>query len=592
MIPFERAEMDGTLAGRFRRVVQAVPEHEALVDGDERLTYAALDAASDRVAAALADVPPDRPVGLYFGIGVDAVVALLGALKAGVPAIPIDPVAPPEGLVDLFGQVDRVLTDRQHAAACRDRAGATPVHEMPLAPAAAAPRTPDPRAPAVIYMTSASSGPSKGVLRTNRSLCWHASLQARHHGFGPGDRITHVSSFAFAGSVPAIFGGLMSGATVEAFDIRKHGSTALARWAEAHRITVLQVTATAMRDVVESQAQNRTGWQPRRIVISSEVLRRTDIAAIRERIGWTSCVVINRLASSEAGMITEWEIEPGRLQDDGSIPVGWPVEERIVTIVDEAGQPVPAGEAGEIVVGGDYTAIGYWNRPDLTAEKFRPDPDRPGCLRVFSGDLGRLMPDGMLEYLGRADQMVKVRGFRVELPAVEAALRAQPGVSEAVVLATPTRTGDLRLSAWVQREPGADVSGLGLRRALTVNLPDYMVPWRVGVFDDLPRTAGGKIARSAMPSLAGPRPEGLPPAVPVVTETEEMLVRIWSDLFEVDEIGREDDFLEMGGDSIDMVHVAACLYEERSVFITDSELFEHPKLADMAVAIDRSAAEE
>lgn len=592
MIAFDTAEFDGTIPDRLRRIVAAQPMAEAVVEEGSSLTYAALDAESDRAAAALADVPAGGVVALVFGIGIDAIVALLGALKAGVPAMPIDPASPPEEAVALLSAVARVVTAPALAAWCRDRAGAVPVQVGPVqagrvqaGPGAVA-RTPRPEDPAVIYLTSATSGPAKGVVRPQRSLCWHAGLQTRHHGYAPGDRIAHISSFAYAGSIPALLGGLLAGATVEAFDLRGRGAHALGRWAAARRISVLPVTPAVLRDLMEAPATLLRGWQPRRIIAGGDVLRPEDVAAIRDRLGW-NCAVVNRLASSEAGMIAEWVIDGARLQGQEVVPVGWPVEGRSIEILDEQGQAVPAGQVGEIVVSGDYTATGYWQRPALTAERFRPDPRRPGALRVFSGDLGRLRPDGLLEHLGRADQMVKIRGYRVELAAVEAALCRQEGVAEAVVQAVRTAGGELRLAAWVQPVAAAGASGLALRQRLASLLPDYMVPWRLGVFDALPRGAGGKIARGRLPPLRGPRPHGMPPATPPRSATEALLAAIWRDLFEVDEIGRDDDFFEMGGDSLDMLQVAARLYERQPVFITDAELLEHPRLADMAAAVDK-----
>ncbi|HEV7455609.1 MAG TPA: non-ribosomal peptide synthetase [Roseococcus sp.] len=586
MIPFERAEFDATIPSRLRRVVAALPDAVALVDGDQVLTYAALDAATDRAAATLADLPPGAAVALVFGIGMDAIIALLGALKAGVPAVPIDPAAPPEDVIGLFAQVARIVTGPAQEAWCRDRAGHVPV-QVGLASGAsgAVIRAPRPEDTGIIYLTSASTGPAKGVVRSQRSLCWHGGMQTRHHGYAPGDRIAHLSSFAYAGSTPAILGGLLAGATVEVFDIRRHGLVALGNWAAERRITVLPLTPPVLRDLVEARLAEREAWQPRRIIVGGDALRPEDVTALRDRLGW-DCAVVNRLASSEAGMIAEWVVDPAAIQGREVVPVGWPVEERHVTLVDEQGEPVPVGEIGEIVVSGDYTSLGYWNRPDLTAERFRPDPERPGGVRIFSGDLGRLHPDGMLEHLGRADQMVKIRGYRVELAAVEAVLCRQEGVAEGVVQAVRTAGGDMRLAAWVQPTPGVEINGIALRRRLAALLPDYMLPWRVGVFAALPRSAGNKIARGRLPPLSGARPDGMAPPVPTRSETEGLLAEIWSEIFEVDEIGREDDFFEFGGDSLDMLQVAAGLYERRAVFITDSDLLAHPRLADMAAAVD------
>lgn len=582
---FERADMEGTLPDRFRRIAAALPQQPAIVDGARHLTYAELDAASDRMAESLADLAAGEPVALVFGLGIEAIVALLGALKAGLPAMPIDPAVPPEGLDELLATMRRVVTEPAHAAWCAAHAGDVTV-QVGADGHRGIPAGPRPEDVAVIYLTSASTGASKGVMRTHRSICWHGGLQSRHHGYGPGDRIAHVSSFAFAGSVPAVFGALVSGATLEAFDLRGRGVGAFAGWAAARGITVLPCVASVLREVVEARIKAGGSWQPRRIIVGSEVLHRADMLAIRQRLGW-SCAVVNRLASSEAGMIAEWEVDLAAFEGD-DVPVGRPVEDRTITILDEDGTPAPHGVAGEILVGGDYTAIGYWQRADLTQERFRPDPAVQGRWQFASGDLGRFNESGMLEYLGRVDHMVKVRGFRVELGAIEAALRALPGVGEAVVQAGRTASKDVRLSAWVQRTEGARITGVELRRQLRTQLPDYMVPWRIGIFDALPRTSGGKLARGSMPKLAGPRPDGMPPFVPPRGPTEELLAAIWRDLFEVDDIGRDDDFRELGGDSLDLLQVTAVLYEQREIFITDADLVEHPRLADMAAVVDRA----
>lgn len=588
MTPLSRADIEIPVGELFRRVAHRQPGALAIADDAAELTYAELDARSDAVAAGLAGLPRDRLVALAFGHGHAAIVALLGAIKAGVPALPLDPAAPPEGLEGLLATAQLILAEPAAEGWARTRGGGVPVVSA-LPACGALPSPPDPGSPAVVFATSASTGPAKGVVRSHRSLVRHAWFLPNRHGYAPGDRISHLSSFAYAGSVPVIFGGLLSGAAIETFDLRRHGAAEFVAWAEGRGLTVLQLTPSLLREAAEILAGAGARWQPRRVTVGGEAMRVADLRMLRERLGWT-CPVVNRLASSEAGIIAEWEVEAGRLGGAENAPVGLPVEDRQVAILGDAGEEALPDEPGEILVRGAHLASGYWGRPDLTAERFRPDPLVPGGVVLHTGDLGALRPDGLLLHLGRVDQMVKIRGYRVELAQVEAALRALPEVAEAVASAHVTQLGTPRIVAHVQPRPQTVTSASALRRSLQARLPDYMVPWRIKLLDSLPLTSGGKIARRALPPFGGERPDGLGPLVPPRTPTEALLAEIWSELFEVDAIGRNDDFHELGGDSLDILHVAACLFDRVAAFVNDAELLEHPRLADMAALVDGAAA--
>lgn len=591
MIAFGRDEIEGTVGARFRRVAAAQPDARAIGDGADGITYAELDARSDAYAAGLARLPGDGAVALVFPHGIEAVVALFGALKAGVPAMVVDPLAPPDGTGALLATAWLVVTEPSCVAWCEARAAGVPIHAGPP-PVLAPPRPPPgPDSSGVIFHTSASTGAAKGVVRSHRTLLRHAWFLPDRHGYGPGERVSHLSSFAYAGSVPVIFGGLLSGATIEVFDIRHRNAADFTAWACERDITLLQVTPTLLREVVEILGRTRHPWQPRRVTVGGEALRASDLHAMRGQLGW-QCPVVNRLASSEAGIIAEWEVDAARIGADGGVPVGWPVEDRIIRILDEDGTPLPPRTPGEIVIGGECLSPGYWRMPAETAARFRPDPDRPGGVLLFSGDLGRMDEDGLLEHLGRVDQMVKIRGYRVELGQVEAALRKVPGVADAVVLRIPTRVGTDRLLGYVRPAPGLVLDGLAVRAAAGRFLADYMLPWRILVLDHFPLTAGGKIARQALPLPDTSRPAGLPPFVQPRTGTERLLAGIWSQLFEIDEIGRDDNFIDLGGDSLDVLHVTGELYAAMTLYLNDGELLETPTLSAMAEAVDRARAQD
>lgn len=587
MIAFGRDEIEGTVGARFRRVAAALPDARAIGDGATALTYAEFDARSDAYCAGIAGLPPDRPIALVFSHGIEAVVALLGALKAGVPVIPVDPLAPPDGSGALLAATQLVVTEPDLEEWCAARAEGNPVYVGPP-PALAAPGAPPrPESTAVIFHTSGSTGAAKGVIRTHRTLLRHAWFLPNHHGYGPGDRVSHLSSFAWAGSVPVIFGALLSGAAMEVFDLRRRNAADFTAWASDEDITLLQVTPSLLREMVQILQRGCNPWQPRRVTVGGEALRGSDVLALRRDLGW-QCPVVNRLASSEAGPIAEWEVDTARIRADGNVPVGWPVADRRILIMDEDGSLLPPNTPGEIVIGGDFLSPGYWRMPEATAERFRADPDHEGQFLLFSGDLGSLGEDGLLNHLGRTDQMVKIRGYRVELAQVESALRQVHGVQDAVVVRARTRIGTDRLLGYVRPAPGAAIKGILVRAALARLLPEYMVPWRVQVLDQFPLTTGGKIAREALPRLDGGRPSGLPAIVPLATETERLLADIWSELLEIDEISRDDNFFDLGGDSLDLLHVAGELFSQLTLFLNDNDLYEHPTLAAMAQAVDEA----
>ena len=590
MIAFDRTEIDRTVGARFELVAAAQPGAIAIAHGDKTWSYQQVMTASDAYKAAFGGLQPALPVALVFSHGALAIIAMIGAIRAGVPVIPIDASKPPNPLLDAIAACQIVATEPDYATWCRDHSGSVPVAVGPdeIAKFQATDHSYNgpkalPASPCVIYLTSGTTGGVKGAVRSHRSILRHAWHLPEYHGYGPGDRQAHVSSFAFGGSVPVIFGGLLSGGKIDVFNIKQQSASDFARAIGQRNITILQLTPSLMREVVDILASQAGDWQPRLIVVGGEQLNTSDIIDLRNRLGWT-CPIIHRLASSEAGVIAEWQIDLEGLGADSPVPVGYEVLDREISILDEFGQPTATNDIGEIVITGDYLASGYWRRPDLSAEKFSPAPLplAPDRQRLATGDMGRKRQDGRLEFLGRKDNLVKIRGYRVELGAIEQSLRSLPNVSDAAVVMQNDDSGKAQLIGYVQRARNAVVLSHQIRVELLKSMPDYMVPRRIIVLDAFPLTAGGKLSRHALPKPDRCRPPGLAELVAPETGMERVLAKIWAGILEIDEISRTDDFFDLGGDSLEAMKVALQLQTHLGFQFFETDLFQSTDLQGMA----------
>jgi non-ribosomal peptide synthetase component F/acyl carrier protein len=598
MIPFLRSEIEGTIGARFETVARHAPDAVAIASGDKTWTYGDVLDQSEQYRKNFSRLGTVAPVALVFSHGVEAIIAMMGAIRAGVPVIPLDPQAPPEDVASSVSICQLVVCEPEFEDWCHAHVGPLPVvagqeglEEFDQLGPEGTVAAPTPDCPCIIFLTSGTTGAAKRPFRTHRALSRHIWQLPTYHEYGPTDRQAHISSFAFGGSVPVILGGLLTGGAIDVFDLRRTNASALAGAMSARGVTILQLTPSLMRELTDILAQNPTHWQPRLIVVGGEKLYAQDLLALRDRLGWT-CPVVHRLASSEAGVIAEWRVDLNVIDADAMVPVGYPVQDREITIVDENGQDLSHGEKGEIVIRGDYLANGYWGRTDLTQEKFSADP-MPECLtrqRFATGDIGYFQPNGLLNYLGRKDSMVKIRGYRVELGAIENVMRAINGVTNATVLVKKNRRNTDILLAYAQRAQDVDLNAFTVRTKLQKQLPDYMVPRRIIVMDEFPLTAGGKVAVQKLPNLGRDRPEGMPTMIPPQGRIEGVLAEIWADVLEIDEISRDDDFFDLGGDSLEALQVAMMLQKRTGEAFEETDIFFASDLKGMAEIVAKCSA--
>lgn len=563
--------MDGaslTLRARLEAQVAARGDRPALIAAGTRLSYRALDAAANALAVRLraAGAAPGTHVALILPPDARRLIGALAILKADCAYVPID------ASLDTARAAELIAHARCSAVLSADG------DDIAAAPIAAL----DPARTGAAYLrfTSGSTGAPKAILHGQLTALRLAEAFADSVGVRPDDRVSFFNPFWHT----LVWGTLVAGAALHVFDLRA-GPHALADWIDDEAISVYSSFPTAFRGFTGSLPPQRRLASVSRISLSGETLTAADIAAARRHFA-PDCVLVNSYGASELGHITACAITPDSEREDASIPVGTPVAGVEILLLEETLRPAPTGESGEIAVRCAHLAAGYWERPDLTARSYVPDPAREGGVLYLTGDIGRLDGLGRLHVLGRKDRQLKVRGHRLQPDEIAAVLSTHPAVAEAAVAGFPHWSGDTRLAAYVvarvaQRpEPGE------LRAHVAARLPAYMVPLHIAVLDGLPRTTAGKIDWRALPApdAGAAPPPGPAPAVSRALELQ--ILQIWEEQLTARPIGLDDDFFELGGDSLAATEVALHLEALTGQTLPITTLFETPTIRALADRIE------
>lgn len=568
------------------------PDAVAVRHGEEELSHGELDRRANQLAHHLraAGVGPDAVVGLCLPRCVDRIVAVLAVWKAGGCFVPLDAEHPPARLAGMVAEADiRVLvTDRERRARLPRTGGHTVLVDAHRARIDAQPAEPPepvggPDDLAYVIYTSGSTGRPKGVMVTHRGLVNLIRAQRGHFGLGSGDRVLQWAAATFDASVFETVLALGAGATLHVADQERVApGRDLADLLRDERITALVVTPSAL-------AATAAGPLPelRLLVLAGEALP-ADLVARWSAPGRR---VVNAYGPTEATVwVTAADVTPG----PDAPPIGRPVDGLLVRVLDAAGRPVPVGLPGELCVGGVALARGYLGQPEQTAERFGPDPYGPPGGRLYrTGDLVRWRPDGQLEFVGRADRQVKVRGFRIETGEVEAALRALPGVADCAVVAhaSPGAAQPDTLAAYVVPK-GTPVPAAELRDRLGQTLPGYLVPDVLHPVAALPLTGSGKLDEAALPAAARAAAEPAAPAREPRSTAERAVVALWSEVLGAAEIGVDDDFFELGGNSIKATQVVSRVRRLWQVDLPLRSLFQARTVAGFATVLERALAEQ
>ncbi|HEX2188170.1 MAG TPA: amino acid adenylation domain-containing protein, partial [Longimicrobiaceae bacterium] len=572
------------------------PDAVAVAREGGSLTYAELDLRANRLANHLRrlGVGPEVRVGVCMERSPELVVALLAVLKAGGAYVPLDPGHPPDRLAFVLEDADVAVVLTGGGPAERLPAGgARVVHldrDRPLI-AAESPSAPRvevaPESLAYVIYTSGSTGRPRGVMVPHAALASHMAWMGRVFPLAPDDRVLQKTPVAFDASVWEFWAPLQAGARlVPAAPGAHRDPPALLREVEEEGITVLQVVPTLLRGLLEAcGGERRTGL--RRLFCGGEALPAELAARAAAALG---AEVVNLYGPTEACIDATFQVRSGA-EPGTTVPIGRPVDHVAAYVLDAGGSPVPPGTPGELYLGGAQLARGYLGRPGPTAERWVPDPFGavPGERLFRTGDRVRRLADGALEFLGRVDHQVKLRGFRIEPGEVEAALREVQGVRDALVAVRVDAAGVERLVAWLEADGGVTVEGV--RRRLREQLPEYMVPGAFVLLEALPLTPNGKVDRGALPDPAPDRSAAGAYVAPR-TPTEETLAGIWAEVLGVERVGVHDSFFALGGHSLLAMRVVSRVREAVGVELPADAVFDAPTVAEMSALLLRRRAGE
>ncbi len=590
------------LPQRFEAQVEHSPDAVALIDADRKFSYRELNARANRLAHRLTAMGagPETLVGILSDRRAEMVVAILAVLKAGSGYLPLDPAYPDERLHFLLADARAPWVLTQAGVVERLRGHRTRVldlDELLRTAAGESCENPPPAAApenlAYVIYTSGSTGRPKGVMVTHAHVGRLFDVTAAGFRFGPGDVWTFFHSHAFDFSVWEIWGALNYGGRLVVVPyLTSRSPEAFYQLLSGEGVSVLNQTPSAFRQLVRAEQQlvsaERLPLALRLVIFGGEALEPSSLASWVERHGGVR--LVNMYGITETTVhVTQHPVGAEDVRSGRSL-IGRPIPDLGVHVLDARGRLLPIAVPGELFVGGGGVTRGYLGRPALTARRFVPDPwsGRPGARLYRTGDLGRRLANGCLEYLGRIDNQVQIRGFRVELGEIEAALEEHPAVARAVVVAREEGQGDHRLVGYVVpqgAEPGLDK----LRSFLREKLPEHMVPAILVPLARVPLTAHGKVDVRALPEPAPARPELEHSYVPPQTPVEEILAEIWGEVLGVFPVGIHDNFFSLGGDSIRSVQVIS-LAKQRGLELSLPRLFELQTVHELAAELTSGSA--
>jgi amino acid adenylation domain-containing protein/non-ribosomal peptide synthase protein (TIGR01720 family) len=582
----------------FEEQAELTPAALAVVFEDATLSYGELNQRANQLAHYLRqlNVQPDQLVGIAMERSLELVVALLAVLKAGAAYVPLDPEYPRERLAFMLQDADVsvLLTQNALLSQLPEHHAQTICLESEWDDISKAsdtnpcvPITPDNLA-YVIY-TSGSTGTPKGAMNSHRAICNRLLWMQEAFQLTDHDRVLQKTPFSFDVSVWEFFWPLMFGAQLVVARPGGHRDSAyLARLIAEEKITTLHFVPSLLRVWLEEPELNRCE-SLRRVICSGEALDYN----LQQRFFevFTDVELHNLYGPTEAAVdVTAWQCA----NDNGLklVPIGRPIANLQIHLLDQHLEPVPVGVKGELYIGGVGLARGYWNRPELTAEQFIPHPySREDGERLYrTGDVGRYLHGGEIEYLGRVDEQVKIRGYRIELGEIEAVLGGHPAVRECVVMAREEMAGDKRLVAYFV--PNEVVYENDLREHLRASLPKYMVPPSLVSLDHLPLNANGKVDRKALPAPGEVRATDESGTRTSLTPTEEMLAGIWAEVLRVTQVCAEDNFFDLGGHSLLATQLISRIRDVFNLELPLRVLFESPVLSHLAVRIDEDLRAE
>jgi aspartate racemase len=570
----------------FERQTEAMPDRVAVVCGDETLTYSELNRRANRLAHYLRRLGagPETLVALSMRRSLDLIVSTLGILKAGGAYLPLDAHYPAERIAFMLEDANApiLLTEESllhklpannSNIVCIEREAETISRCDSRNPESGA------KADNLAYVmyTSGSTGRPKGVMVEHRSIV-RLVRNTNYADFTSDQVFLQFAPMTFDASTFEIWGALLNGARLAIMPDSAPSLEELGRAIKQYEVTTLWLTAGLFHLMVDERLEDLRPL--RQLLVGGDVLSVTHVQQALDRL---DCDLINGYGPTENTTFTCCHSIRER-PIGNSVPIGKPIANTQVYILDSQLEPVRLGEVGELYIGGDGLARGYLNRADLTAERFVPSPfSEISSARLYkTGDLARFLPDGTIGFLGRADTQVKIRGYRIELEEIEITLTLHPGVRQAVVLAREIAAGDKQLVAFVVSRPGEEPEICKLRSYLEKKLPDYMIPAFLFTLDALPLDPNGKLDRRRLLEMIPHRQLRTSAFVEPGTETERTIASVFQNVLQVEKVGADDNFFDLGANSLQLARIHSRL---QNVFNSDMKiiaLFQNPTVSALA----------
>jgi len=595
-IGWDDSDLGRSVTDRFERVVRQYPHRLAVKTREQQLTYDELNQAANRVAHGIvtAQGASNEPVAVLMDQGAGMIVAIMGVLKAGKVYVPLDPSNCAERLQSILMdcQTKCIVTNDAHKPQRAKGVQVINIDELDAnlcTDNLCLALTPDTLS-SIIY-TSGSTGVPKGVLEDHKYILRIIRAYSEDVDISPNDKLILLFSLTSNGALRNLFGALLNGATIHCPDPKKGDMARLATWLSQEKITIYYSSASVFRKFAETLEAGEMFPEVRIVQLSAEPVLPRDVELCRRHFS-PKCIFINRFGTTEVGPFLQYRLELATPFTADVLPVGFPINGMRVHLIDDDGRNVGPNTTGQLVVQSRYLSLGYWNKPELTATKFLPDPKGGDQRFYLTGDLGRMTDDGCFFHVGRKDFQVKIRGYRVDTGEVEMIMLAHAGIKQVVVLSQTGRNDETCLVAYYVPAQDAIPTGAKLRAHFRERLPEYMVPSVFVKLDALPTAPSGKVDRRALPSLETLRMESESFFVAARTPIEETLAGLWMEILGTKRMGIHDNFLELGGHSLNAFQIIARVRAIFGVELSIQSFLDAATVATMAERIEQANQSE
>ena len=592
-VPFTDDAIEHSIPERFEQQVRAAGDRLAIKSPERSFTYVELNQTANRLARKILSLRGERAeaIALMFDHGATILAAILAVLKTGKFYLVLDPTYPRERLAYMLADsgASLIITDGNNFSVCSELAqdGKEVVKLDDLDDGLSSDNLethPAPDALALLLYTSGSTGNPKGAMHTHESVLVEVRNLSNAWRVSARDRWLLYTSMSFANSIRTIYCTFLNGGSIYPYDLKECGFGALPEWLRSNRITIWRTLPTTFRNFMATLPPDLTFPDVRLLTIGGEPVLRGDVDLFNRHFA-PSSVMSHGLGPTECFNVCQNYIPHGTQIEESKLTVGWPLPDKEILLLDEKGREVPPGELGEICVRSRFISTGYWNDSERTQAAFQADPS-DGRFRIYhTGDLGTRAENGCLTHVGRVDFQVKIRGFRIDVSEIEVALRGMDGIRDAVVVGREDSLGEKQLVAYFVPSTSPVITATRMRKNLANVIPEYMIPSAFVQMDAIPQTPNGKTDRLRLPLPSHRRPKLDVAYTPPSTNVEKDLSRIWSEVLMIDQVGINDNFFDLGGDSLLATKVAVRLLREFKVEVTLKTLFNAPTIAQLVAKI-------